>query len=504
MPIPLRTNAPNNWHYHVYDIPCGHGPVAAGHTVGTCGPHVARGVFPAAQLAAWLPPVVAVAAADHTARAAAALPPPALLNVPIHPPLPDDTTGADRLSLRQDMADLLAVAGVGPPLNAAMGLIGQTYHGREIPYIMFGGNNVVGGAPQVLLTGGIHAREWLAVEVPYLIAEYLIKNYLDDAHRAAPAPASQARISDLVDKCRICVIPMLNPDGHCWSTASTLMDQANRVWRRNRRRWTRAQLEAHPTYNAPAVAVAGAGPWTGVDGNRNFTRRDGKWSPGDPRHETFAGPNALSEAETYHLNTFIDVHLTRLAGSIDYHSVMGRVLYHGDAAGGMGRRGGTRRLVRSVAQCMWEHISAYGGTAYGNGATSIEIESGGNHKSYGSVMDCCYEKMFRSNNVPLAYTIELDPIKIGPGNYNPPCPAPNARWFTIAENTIRPVFEKNLTAALCLMQYASQSFQFRKFKKIRVRRAGVNVAQARICPFTANVLDTVTKVTGRGNQAPQP
>ena len=190
-------------------------------------------------------------------------------------------------------------------------------------------------------------------------------------------------------------------------------------------------------------------------------------------------------------------------GGIDYHSARGRVFYHGDARAGRGRRGDTRELVRTVAQCMWNHIHAYGAAAdYGTGHTTAEEDIQG-AESYGSVMDGCYDMMLGNKKVPLAYTIELDPIKAAGGAYNPVCNA-DYRWFSIPENGIQQVFEKNLTAALCLIRYASVGFASKMFHAVRGAN-GVTVG-ADTCPFLhgGGGNDMVAKIVNRGNQPPNP
>lgn len=517
MAIPDRTTANSRWYYHVYDIPCAH--AVAGPHAGGCGPHVSRTQFPSAHVDSWLPLPPAAAPAGpavppppvHQARAdvatrtqeevplqvAAALP----ANINVHPIAAGDQTGNARLSLLQDMSDLQTVAGAVASLNAISGPVGTTYFGRQIPYIMFGGNNDP-AAPQVLLTGGVHAREWMAVEVPYLIAEYMVKNYLSAPNRGG-SPASQVRMSEVIDACRICVVPMLNPDGNCWSVASANMDVNFRRWRRNRRRWRRGDLVG-PGMRVQLTPAPPATVYTGVDCNRNFPRRcGGNWPQTNPTREGFAGPKHACEAETRSLLDFIGGNLPNLAGSIDYHSARGRVFYHGDARAGRGRRGDTRELVRTVAQCMWNHIHAYGAAAdYGTGHTTAEEDIQG-AESYGSVMDGCYDMMLGNKKVPLAYTIELDPIKAAGGAYNPVCNA-DYRWFSIPENGIQQVFEKNLTAALCLIRYASVGFASKMFHAVRGAN-GVTVG-ADTCPFLhgGGGNDMVAKIVNRGNQPPNP
>jgi hypothetical protein len=95
------------------------------------------------------------------------------------------------------------------------------------------GNRTGGARRTVVLTGGIHAREWIATEIAYLIAEYLIINYPGPA---APLPLTQSQqeLKRLIDRRNICIIPMINPDGNRRTVFGTGAN--DRLWRKNRRR----------------------------------------------------------------------------------------------------------------------------------------------------------------------------------------------------------------------------------------------------------------------------
>lgn len=70
-------------------------------------------------------------------------------------------------------------AGVVPNLAAIPTVVGgPTTQGRHTLMLSFGNLGNVPGRPTVVITGGVHAREWIAAEVAYLIAEYLIANYM--------------------------------------------------------------------------------------------------------------------------------------------------------------------------------------------------------------------------------------------------------------------------------------------------------------------------------------
>jgi carboxypeptidase T len=72
---------------------------------------------------------------------------------------------------------------------------------------------------KVAFLGCHHAREWLAVEVPYLLAEHLLENSSSDP------------VQRWLQQGEVWVAPMVNPDGHEYTQTP-----ANRLWRKNRRR----------------------------------------------------------------------------------------------------------------------------------------------------------------------------------------------------------------------------------------------------------------------------
>lgn len=90
--------------------------------------------------------------------------------------------------------------------------LGKTHDKNSILAVSIGNKT----AAKSLFVGCHHANEWMSVEIPFLLAKYLITNYANPV------------IGKLVDCRQIWIIPMLNPDGHEYS-------QSVRTWRKNRR-----------------------------------------------------------------------------------------------------------------------------------------------------------------------------------------------------------------------------------------------------------------------------
>jgi len=147
------------------------------------------------------------------------------------------------------------------------------------------------GEPGALFLGCHHAREWISVEVPFLLAKYLLENY-----------ATKAEVKRLVDAAEIWVVPMVNPDGHDYSV------RVYRYWRKNRRANNDGSF--------------------GVDPNRNYGFAwgyDNTGSSPNPISDVYRGTSAFSEPETAAVRDFI---LSRNFGSmISYHSFSQVIMY---------------------------------------------------------------------------------------------------------------------------------------------------------------------------------
>jgi carboxypeptidase T len=167
--------------------------------------------------------------------------------------------------------------------------IGRSIEGRPILALRIGERR--GGVPKLLFMGCHHAREWIAVEVPFLLAKELVER------------ADEAPIAGWLGSGEIWVAPMVNPDGHEHSRTEA------RLWRKNRRRNHDGSF--------------------GVDPNRNYGYMWGTLdiptSSHVPSDETYVGPRAFSEPETQAVRDLVGCE--RFAGVITYHSYSQLILY---------------------------------------------------------------------------------------------------------------------------------------------------------------------------------
>ncbi len=115
--------------------------------------------------------------------------------------------------------------------NIALTVAGLSPYGRNISVLSFGNLTNDANAVNITFTGGIHAREWIAPEIAYLIAEYLIINYTNN-----PQNRYAADLKALVDLRNIQFIPLENPDGNDYTVfgVNPTDNMLPRNWRKNR------------------------------------------------------------------------------------------------------------------------------------------------------------------------------------------------------------------------------------------------------------------------------
>jgi len=354
-------------------------------------------------------------------------------------------------SLERDLAQLRRDATTKGILSANdVASIGATNGPNPKPILsLVIGGNLRPGAPKVLIVGCHHAREWISVELPYLIAEYLVDKYdpspgVPPNDTAAPGTAAgQAqRIKHLVGNREIWFVPMLNAEGHDHTILTS------RKWRPNRFAQTFAALT---TITAPqfgggsrTITVPAGTACLGVDINRNYNSSD--WgqetsvgvnvtTSRDPQDggddssfsgQVFCGMSGESEIETQKISDLI--RSQKFAAVLSYHNFSEDILApdatFGDA------------FVNTVGDGMKSLISERGITYTFKKATGL-------YPTTGDTLDFYIQKV--PGNRP-GYTIELSPPQ-PPAN-------PDHIFSGLPESEIRRVFQQNLAAALALINCA--------------------------------------------------
>ncbi len=216
---------------------------------------------------------------------------------------------------------------------------------------------------EILFMGGYHAREWIAVDVPLLLAKHLLENY-----------SSDASIQSMVDNGEIWIVPMVNPDGHTYAVTD------NRLWRKNRRN-------------------NGDGSF-GVDLNRNHSYEwGGPGSSGSTFSETYRGTEPDSEPETKAIRDFANQH--DLRALVSFHNYSQLVLYPWGHTNDPAPDAG---LMGQLARTMADRILSVHGKNY------TPQQSSDLYLASGDATDWLYGE----TQVP-SFTIELRPTSSFPG-----------------------------------------------------------------------------------------
>ena len=192
--------------------------------------------------------------------------------------------------------------------------LGSTFRGNDIWAIKISDNaqsNEDEEENKVLFIGLHHAREWISLEVPYLLAEHLLDNY------------NNPDIKPLVDNLEIWIIPMLNPDGYIYTRSD------DDDWRKNRRPipkdlWPDCQgVDLNRNY--------GTNAWGTID--NDYCSQEcvtQYWNLIIPRfheYETYIGPSPFSELETKAVRDFFENEKRRPDAVLSYHSSGQQILY---------------------------------------------------------------------------------------------------------------------------------------------------------------------------------
>jgi hypothetical protein len=410
MPIPNRTQ-PGDYHYHVYDYP-GSAPWQLSPAVARRGNQCFYSMFQDLQ------------GLYNTAQTSG-IPHPALTTLP-----------------------------------AQIDADGATFH---IQVLSIGGT-ATPAPSQVVITGGVHAREWVGTELAYLVAEYMVKNY------NAPANQYGDKIREILDSRRIHFIPMVNPAGNQYSVMSDV--DGSRMWRKNRRvlptdaaGW-QAELVVLPagtpqppfrdvqenasvlSYDVPRYRTQQSPPYqydrfklpnrlvTGVDINRNLPTA---WfgfncdDMGDPESNTYFGTSAGSEVETQNVGSFlglVDV-IGRINTSIDYHSYGQFILYPTEQFDAHAVDASYVNLGEALQRLIMPSLGWAFSYDYQLGSPLKLVD----YNATGTVAD----RVSQANHAR-SFTIELDPSgKRG------------LQGFNLPPDQIMGVFEKNIRGALALM-----------------------------------------------------
>jgi carboxypeptidase T len=250
--------------------------------------------------------------------------------------------------------------------------------------------------PCVFYMGEHHAREPISLEVAMYVLNYLISNYGTDPD-----------VTYYINNTQIWFTPLVNPNGH-----KIVTDEVDLNWRKNIR-----DNNGSNTINT--------GTTDGVDLNRNY---GWEWGGEGTSHVssdiTYCGPSAFSEPETMAMKNLLDSH--HFVSGITYHSYSELVLYPYGYAQNM--TAPDNAAMSQLAVNMANTIPGeYGG--YYTPQPSWQLYS-----ASGVTDDYAY-----GEHGIFSYTIELGVEFIPPSS------------------DILPICQKNLTAALLVLDRVNQS-----------------------------------------------
>jgi murein tripeptide amidase MpaA len=275
--------------------------------------------------------------------------------------------------------------------------LGQSVEGRNIYALKISDNPYLEeNEPGIVFLGCHHAREWISVEVPLLLAKYLVENYNLDSS-----------IQNLVNQSEIWIIPLVNPDGLEFSI------YFYRYWRKNRRNL------GHGLF--------------GVDLNRNYSYQwglDNIGSSPDPSSNVYRGTSPFSEPETRAIQTFMELH-PNIKALISYHSYGQVILY---PWGYTDEPSPQDDLLSFLASSMSQKMEAVDGSKYTFGQSGASL-----YLTNGDTTDWALGVY----GIP-AFTIELPPIDRFRGG------------FFNSENDIQKIFNENLPAAVFMINWVIQ------------------------------------------------
>ena len=329
--------------------------------------------------------------------------------------LPAATVEGRFHSYDEALAELTQIAQAHPEIARLVNL-GQSYEGRQIFALKITADPSVDDSskPDVLITGGHHAREWIAVEPPIFFADQLVNGYATDDF-----------IKHTVDHLRIWVVPILNPDGLTFSQ-STDNDRTDpvRLWRKNRR----------------PISDGDCGSSVGVDLNRNY---DYQWrltsdeacpkitddigASDDPRNEIYRGPKPNSEPEVKAVQSLMDDPNRHFRALLDYHNYSQLILY---PWGYQPHPAPDERTLSTLAEKMSSEIFAVARKTY-TPQQAINL-----YATTGSSIDYAYG----ANNIAAPFVIEM---------------RPTCCQFSVAENQIADINEENWNGARAILRWAA-------------------------------------------------
>jgi murein tripeptide amidase MpaA len=217
------------------------------------------------------------------------------------------------LNVQEIESALINLTSAYPNLCELITLPLRTHEGRTCHALRIG-KKPKNECDNILIIGGVHAREWGSCEICVSFAADLLEAYVTNTGlKYGNKIFNNTQIRNVIESLNVIIFPDVNPDGRNWSF--TNINNAERWWRKNRN------------------------PIAGVDINRNFdflwdfpnlfspSSRVFFYTSTDPTNLTYHGPSAFSEPETRNVRWLID-EFPRIRWFMDLHSFSELVLHN--------------------------------------------------------------------------------------------------------------------------------------------------------------------------------
>jgi len=224
----------------------------------------------------------------------------------------------DIMNVGEIESGLRGLANDYPSLATMVALPEPTYE-RQTSYALVIGKRPLCRASGVMITSGMHAREWGGPDICIYFAADLLEAYAAGSDLVYQNKSfSAASVRNMIERMTIVIFPCVNPDGVRFSHTGS-----NGLWRKNRNLANSTPGDARTVgvdncrnfdflwdYE---TAFAPAAIWEGMGSKNN-------WS------EQYHGPKAFSEPETRNVRWLLDQH-PQVRHYLDLHSHAGFVIY---------------------------------------------------------------------------------------------------------------------------------------------------------------------------------
>ncbi|KAF5301247.1 hypothetical protein FQR65_LT00947 [Abscondita terminalis] len=295
-----------------------------------------------------------------------------------------------RLGDQLDKEESVLLSTIDSMNKVSVKSIGNSYNGRNLKVIQIS-TNPSANKPIIFIDGGIHAREWISPAVVLYTINQLLENSAN---------------SYLLDKVDWHILPVMNPDGYEYTHTN------NRLWRKTR----------SPQQNC-----------IGTDPNRNFGYHWGEvGASSDPCDDTYMGPSAFSEVETFNTKTYIESLGSRVKLYLTFHSYGNYLLYPWGFTSALPS---DEPELRSLARSVNSAIVQAGGDSYTIGtSTNVLYAAAGGSDDWAKGVA----------GIQLSYTIEL----------------PGGGWsgFDPPASSIQPICRETFPGIKVYGEYIAQKF----------------------------------------------